>query len=107
MGKKAKTEKPRHYLREWRLFREMTLEALGEAVGTTKGVISELELSKKGLSHKWLARLAPPLRTMPGAILDYDPAEVDMEALDAFLRLGGSDKSQVLKIIGVLQKKTG
>jgi len=103
MGKKA--PKPHHYLREWRQHRNMTLEALAEAVGTTKGVISELELSKKGLSLKWLYRLAPALGTMPGLIIDYHPDQVDPEALDAFLRLGDADKAQVLGVIKVLHKK--
>lgn len=103
-GMSKKVPKPRHFLREWRLFRGMTLEQLGEAVGTTKGVISELELSKKGLSLKWLYRLAPALKTSPGMIVDYNPEDVDPEALDAFLRVGGEDKGQVLKIIGTFRK---
>lgn len=102
-----KSPKPRHFLREWRQFHKMTLEDLAEAVGTTKGVISELELSKKGLSHKWLLRLAPALKTMPGMILDYHPADVDHEALDAFLRAGTGDKGEVLRVISVLHKKAG
>jgi transcriptional regulator with XRE-family HTH domain len=106
MGKKTAV-KPRHYLREWRQYREMTLEQLAEAVGTTKGVISELELSKKGLSLKWLYRLAPALQTSPGMIVDYHPEMVDHEAMAAFLSLGGEEKNQVLKIIGALKRKAG
>lgn len=105
MSKKAKVPKPRHYLREWRVFRQMTLEALGEAVGTTKGVISELELSKKGLSHKWLARLAPALKTRPGWLLEYDPETLDHEAMEAFMRLTPEARAQAIRIIEVMSKK--
>lgn len=102
---KKQYPKPRHYLREWRQFRKMTLEDLAKEAGTTKGVISEIELSKKGLSLKWLYRLAPALKTSPGMIVDYHPEIVDHDALSAFLRLGEAEKQQVLKIIGVLQKR--
>lgn len=83
----------------------MTLEELADAVGTTKGVISELELSKKGLSHKWLLRLAPALKTTPGTILDHHPDEVDLQAMQAFMGLNREDRVKVLQIIGVLTKK--
>lgn len=107
MSKKQKPGKPNHHLRAWRIFNKMTLEELGEAVGTTKGVISELELSKKGLSHKWLVRLAPALKTRPGWILEYDPETLDHEALEAFMRLSPEKRAQAIKIIAVLDKKAG
>lgn len=107
MSKKPKEPKPHHHLRAWRIFNNMTLEELGEAVGTTKGVISELELSKKGLSYKWLVRLAPALKTRPGWILEYDPETLDHEALEAFMQLTPEKRAQALQIIHVLDKKAG
>jgi transcriptional regulator with XRE-family HTH domain len=105
MGKKH--ARPDHYLREWREERKLTQEALADLVGTSKSVISELESSKKGLSNKWLARLAPVLMTTKGAILDYHPDLVDMEMLDHFLKVGSADRDQALKILKTFNKRVG
>jgi len=69
-------------LRAWRLFRSMSQEELAAAVGTTAAVISLLEAGKRGVSPKWLYRLAPILRTRPGALLDLDPNEIDTDILE-------------------------
>lgn len=105
MGKKH--AKPDHYLREWREDRKLTQEALADLVGTSKSVISELESSTKGLSNKWLGRLAPVLKTTKGAILDFHPNLVDMEMLQYFLGVGSQDRDQAIKILKTFNKKTG
>lgn len=102
--------KPRtqqHYLREWREAANLTQDDLAALVGTSKSVISELENSKKGLSNKWLGRLAPHLKTTKGAILDFHPDWVDREMLDHFLGIGEADRPQALKILGTFPKRTG
>lgn len=65
-----------NYLRAWREHRHLTQEKLADKVGTTKSVISNLELGERGLSGKWLRRLAPALETQPGLLLDYHPDTV-------------------------------
>ncbi len=67
----------RNYLRAWREHRGLTQAKLAEAVGTTGAVISLLESGERGLSDKWLRKLAPVLRTRPGHLLEVDPADVD------------------------------
>lgn len=56
-----------NYLRQWREYRRMTQEELTGAMDppTTGSVISLLEDGERGLSLKWLRRLAPALRTRP------------------------------------------
>lgn len=105
MAKKTGKDAPRHYLKEWRELREFTQQSLADAVGTSKSVISELESNKKGLSHKWLARLAPPLQTTPGALLDYHPDSVDLEMLDHFLAYDGDNRQSALRVLKALNKK--
>lgn len=55
----------------------MTQQQLGEAADTTGNVISQLESGVRGLSHKWLLKLAPILGTRPGILLDHDPNTLD------------------------------
>ncbi len=72
----------KNFLRAWREYRRMTQGQLAEAVDTTGAVISLLESGQRGLSDKWLRRLAPILGTTPGHLLDVDPHEASSDILD-------------------------
>src|SRR5690348_220767 len=76
------TVEERNYLRDWRLYKKLTLEELAEKVGTNKSVIHLLENEKRPLSAKWLRKLADALGTTPGRILDVNPNETSAEVLD-------------------------
>lgn len=65
-----KSKARRNHLAAWRLHREMTQEALADAVNTTKATISRLESGSRGLSQKWLERLSPILDCKPADLLD-------------------------------------
>lgn len=60
----------RNHLSEWRRYRGMTQEQLAEAVDSTKATISRLEAGKRGLSQKWLERLAPALDVKAAELLE-------------------------------------
>jgi transcriptional regulator with XRE-family HTH domain len=72
----------RNYLRAWREYRGLTQAKLAEAVDTTGAVISLLESGERGLSDKWLRKLAPVLGTRPGHLLEVDPHDVDNDLLE-------------------------
>lgn len=93
-----KARDPNH-LKAWREFRQLTQQQLADAVGTTKAVISLLEAGERQLSSKWLRRLAPPLQTRPGFLLDFDPDDVDRELLDALLAVPEEARPQALRIL--------
>lgn len=92
-------DKPRNYLRAWREFRKMTQEQLADAVGTDKGVISLLESGNRGLSDKWLRRLAPILETSPGMILDHDPEDLPTDIIDIWAHIPDSDKATARRVL--------
>lgn len=96
---------PANHLRAWREFRHLTQEELGEKVGTSGNVISLLESGDRGLSYKWLQRLAPALETTPGFLLDHDPNNLDTAFLDAALSVPKERREQVLQILQTF--KTG
>lgn len=77
----------------------MTQEELAKEVGTTGAVISLLESSERGLSAKWLRRLAPPLRTRPGILLDYHPEELATDFIRSFDEAPPQLKKQMAKVV--------
>lgn len=81
MGKRAVKESVNH-LRAWREFRGLTQDQLAEMVDTAGNVIGNLESGQRGLSDKWLRRLAPALGTTPGFLLDHHPGDVDAAFLE-------------------------
>lgn len=98
MSKKPSRPSANH-LRAWRELREITQEQLAELVGTNGNVISLLESGARGLSDKWLMRLAPHLGTTPGFLLDYDPNDLDTEYLRAALNVPQERRKQAIEIL--------
>lgn len=88
-----------NHLRAWRKFNRMTQQELADELGTAKSVISDLERGVVQLSDKWLRRLAPALKTQPGHILDYDPAEVDSDIIDIWANIDLRDREQAVRVL--------
>lgn len=89
-----------NYLREWRQHRRMTQEELAGAVEpkTSTNMIQYLETGERGLSAKWLRRLADALRTTPGMILEHNPAEIDADLLETWLKSSPPIKRQIVEV---------
>lgn len=90
-----------NHLRAWREHMKMTQEELASALTppTTGSVISLLEEGERGLSLKWLRRLAPALKTTPGFLADFDPTQVDTRTLEMISQLDPGQIVQVEKFI--------
>src|SRR3954467_4490243 len=58
-----------NHLIEWREAKKLSQEQLAEAIGTSKATISRLEGGQRGLSQKWLEKLAVALDCQPGQLL--------------------------------------
>jgi len=102
----VKREAPNH-LRAWRLHRRLTQEALAEKIGTTKAVIGNLENGDRGLSDKWLRRLAPPLGTTPGHLLDHDPNDLATDILDIWAEVPEERRSLAREVLEQFARGTG
>lgn len=87
-----------NHLQAWRLYRKLTQAELAEKVETTQHQIAYLESGERGLSAKWLRRLAPALNTTPGMLLDHDPNELSADILDIW---GSADLRQRRQLIDV------
>ena len=77
-----------NYLREWRVFRRLTQQERGE----------------RGLSAKWLRRLAPALDTTPGMILDHNPEELDNDVVEIWATASHRDRRRMADVMRALVK---
>lgn len=97
MDDQTKNGGPNH-LRAWRTFRNMTQEQLAKAIGTAPNVIQYLETGERGLSAKWLRKLAPALNTTPGLLLDHDPHELPTDIMEIWSSADAREKRQISDI---------
>jgi transcriptional regulator with XRE-family HTH domain len=88
-----------NHLKAWREFREMSQEELAEKVDTTASQISMLESGERGLSAKWLRKLAPALKTTPGHLLDHDPTTIDNDVFDIWMAIDRRDRETALRVL--------
>lgn len=101
MASDEKNGGPNH-LRAWREKRGMTQEELADAVGTNQNMIAYLETGERGLSAKWLRRLAVPLNTTPGMILDHDPNDLPADILEIWGTADARQRRQLVDIAKTL-----
>jgi transcriptional regulator with XRE-family HTH domain len=87
-----------NFLKAWREFRKLTQQDLADLVDTNANMIGYLESGERGLSAKWLRRLAPALDTTPGMLLDHDPRELDSDVIDIWAHADRRQKSQISEI---------
>jgi transcriptional regulator with XRE-family HTH domain len=93
-------------LKAWREFRKLSQAELAEKVGTTGSMISMLETEQRGLSAKWLRRLAPALGTTPGHLLDLDPEEMDADLFDIWTAIADRDKPRAKRVLEAFRTGT-
>ncbi len=82
----------------------MTQAKLAEAVGTTGAVISLLESGDRGLSDKWLRRLAPVLGARPGHLLELDPNEASSDILEIWEDIPEERREQARSILSTFRR---
>ncbi|MEP6967057.1 MAG: helix-turn-helix transcriptional regulator [Pseudomonadota bacterium] len=95
----------RNYLKAWRDHRRMTQVELAEAIGTTGAVISLLESGDRGLSPKWLRKIAPVLGTRPGHLLEIDPNDVSTDILDIWADIPQDRREQARDVLKAFRAK--
>jgi transcriptional regulator with XRE-family HTH domain len=93
-----------NHLKAWRTFRGQTLEQLAVAVDTNANMIGYLESGERGLSAKWLRRLAPALKTTPGMLLDHDPYALDSDVIDIWVNADERQRLQITEVARTLAR---
>ncbi|AIT81245.1 hypothetical protein JI59_16395 [Novosphingobium pentaromativorans US6-1] len=87
-----------NYLQAWREFRGMSQAELAAAVGTNPNMIGYLEAGERGLSAKWLRRLAPALKTQPGFILEHDPRTLPTDIIEIWINASDTERRQLVNL---------
>lgn len=87
-----------NYLEAWRRKAGLTQAELAEKVGTNQNMIAYLESGERGLSAKWLRRLAPALKTTPGMLLDHNPFDLDDDLVEMWSGASRGQRRQLLDI---------
>ena len=93
-----------NFLKAWREFRKLTQQELADLVDTNANMIGYLESGERGLSAKWLRRLAPALDTTPGMLLDHDPQTLDSDIIDIWAHADKRQQRQLTDIAKTLVK---
>jgi transcriptional regulator with XRE-family HTH domain len=73
--KAPKQQYRRTYVRQWRQFRNLTLEQLSSRIGLTPSGLSMLERAERPYTQGTLERLAEALGTDPASLLMRDPSD--------------------------------
>ena len=74
-----------HFLREWRIKREMTLEEVGEAVGLSHAQLQRIETRKQKYNQALLEKLAVLYGVSVVALIERDPKlEEKWKEIDRF-----------------------
>lgn len=104
-GMADKNAGPNH-LKAWREYRRITQEELASRVRTSQNMIAYLESGARGLSAKWLRRLAPALNTSPGHLLDHDPNDLPSDIIDIWIAIEEREKPQALRVLRSFRTRT-
>lgn len=91
-----------NHLKAWREFRKLTQAELADEVGTNANMIGYLEAGERGLSAKWLRRLADALRITPGYLLDHNPNDLPPDILDIWLNADTDKRRQIAEVAKAL-----
>ena len=89
---------PRHFLREWREFRGLSQEALGQLCGATGGMISRYEKGDRGLPLEFAFKLFEALDIMPGQFF-VRPETPDLNL--AAMPLGKKERKSLIEVVEI------
>ena len=101
MDEQEKNGGPNH-LKAWRDFRDLTQAELAAKVGTNANMIGYLESGERGLSAKWLRRLADALQITPGHLLDHDPRDLPNDILEIWMNADPGQRRQLAEVAKAL-----
>jgi len=99
-------QRRRTFFREWRQYRNLTLEAAAERAGMTAGNLSAMERGAQGYTQSGLEALSDAYRCDPGQLLTIDPTKE--EAIWSIWDLAKpGDRQKIVDIAKTIVGKTG
>ena|ERR1700681_302597 len=95
---------PRHFIKAWRLHRDLTQERLAERVGVTHGALSQLERGLMNYTQPMLEALADALQCEPQDLIMRDANSEIWSVFDAILKLPPAEQKRIVAIIEAVRK---
>lgn len=95
---------PRHFIREWRKHRGLTLEQLAERVGLTHGAISQLERGETNYTQPTLEAIAEALDCEPADLIMRRPDSPTWSIWDEVRGLPEDEQRRLAAVIAAVRK---
>lgn len=95
---------PRHFIREWRKHRGLTLEQLAERVGLTHGAISQLERGETNYTQPTLEAIAEALDCEPADLIMRRPDGPTWSIWDEVRGLPEDEQRRLAAVIAAVRK---
>lgn len=105
IGFQKKRGRRRTFIKEWREYRGLSQEALGERLETSGGSISRIENGSQPYTQDTLEALAHALMTTPASLLIRNPK--DQDAIWELMEQGKPTQIEKLTEYADFLKKTG
>lgn len=89
----------RNYIKEWRIFRDLTVDKLSDLTGMSTGNISAMENRRQGYSAEGLEKLSKALKTTPAALLGVNPLAEGTDSFWLLWEKASPSDQETLKIM--------
>lgn len=101
------TEEKTHYLKEWRLHRGLSQDAVADAIGKSSNYLSELERGKKRYNADILEALADVYECTPSDLLGTDPeaSQDSSEIVNIWAHISPEKRGQARQILETFTDK--
>lgn len=97
------TKESVNHLRAWREKVGLSQDELAKLVDTKGNVIGLLESGERGLSDKWLRKLAPIFGITPGHLLDHHPDDLDSAYINEALKVPRERRELAVELLKTLK----
>lgn len=97
-----KSGPPRHFIREWREFRDLSQERLADRVDVSRGTISQLENGAIAYTQAMLEALADALSCEPADLINRNPIE-DEQIWSLWKMLSEAQRKQAIRVLRALK----
>lgn len=98
------SSRQRHFLREWRKHRNLTLERLAERIGTTAGNLSRIEKGLQPYTQDFLEAAAEALGTEAASLIMRDPTKPDA-IWSLWEKAKPAEREQIVNVISAMLKR--
>lgn len=101
----ARMAKQRHFIKEWRKFRQLTQEQLADRVGVDRSYVNKIENGKKRYDQPFLETAAEAMRCEPADLIMRDPSQPE-SIWTIWDQIPIQDRPKAAKVLEAF-KKTG